>query len=299
MNSSDTDPTIRPTEGDPRDALVDALLHEHARLGSADDESLLAAIHSRTVAKPAPTRVVELPGLNVLSPVPRKTSMREWLQIAAVVALSVALVGLFLANRSIPLAEQRNEQTFQLVSRPLTAVVVASDEVRAGIITPYASNPNLGEIALPHLDNEIATSNSFASPGNHDPVNTALLAEFSVSAETLLQLSPDRLVYEGEVILKHADFTLKADRLELASAPGDSRIGSFVAEGGELRIEKRTSNGHVEVARATSATWDADGGGIILAGGPPTLSAGNSYVRPSSSGGVIVLRADGYQVIER
>ncbi len=299
MNPTDPIQPPRPDGGDPRDALVDALLREHARLGRADDEGLLAAVRARTVARPVPTRVVDLPAL-APTPLPKpRVPAREWLQIAAVVTLSLTLLGLFLSTREVPRAE-RNAQTFQLVSRPLTAVAVPSDETRSGLISPApTATPRLGEVSLPGLDGRIAGAGSVAFPAGSDPVNSVLLAEFSVSAETLLQPSPGRLVYEGGVILRHPDFTLKADRLELASEPGDSKVGAFVAEGGDLKIEKRSPNGGVEIARATSATWDPDGGRIILAGGPPTLSAGNSYVRPASSDGIIVLRSDGFQVIER
>lgn len=197
MKSSDTNQPPRPDRGDPRDALVDALLREHARLGRTDDESLLAAVHARTVARPAPTRVVELPAL---APAPRpkpRVPVREWLQIAAVVALSVTLLGLFLSNREVPRAE-RHAQTFQLVSRPLTAVAVPSDVTRSGLISPAPTPPRPGDVSLPGLglDRGLAPSGDVAFPEAADPVNTVLLAEFSVSAETLLQPSPGRLVYE-------------------------------------------------------------------------------------------------------
>ena len=42
---------------DPRDTLVDALLDEHARLGTANDEGLVATIRARTTEKPASLRL--------------------------------------------------------------------------------------------------------------------------------------------------------------------------------------------------------------------------------------------------
>ena len=48
MNS---DSNLKPS--DPRDVLVDALLNEHSRLGTASDEGLIATIRARTTEKPA------------------------------------------------------------------------------------------------------------------------------------------------------------------------------------------------------------------------------------------------------
>ena len=295
---------------DARQALTDALLREHARLGTADDESLLAAVRSRTVERPAATRIVDLPVMPVARhEAHRRTSAREWMQMAAAVTIAFALVGLFLSRQSVN-HTGRSEQTFQLISQQeslprLTAVAIASasDSATGPGREPVPAEPELGGFTFPNLVgvDSIDSETIFAPSESADPASEELLAEFSVSAERILQVSPDRLVYEGGVILRHPDFTLEADRLELSRLDDEigSRIDAFVAEGAAVTVEKKSADGVTEVARASTATWDARRGGLVLAGGPPTLNAGASFVRPATSAGVIVLHPDGYQVIER
>ncbi|MCB1231126.1 MAG: hypothetical protein KDN19_12700 [Verrucomicrobiae bacterium] len=284
---------------DPRQALTDALLREHARLGVSDDEALLAAVRARTVDRPGTTHIVDLP---TPAAALRRTSAREWMQMAAAVIVTLALVGLFL-SRHLVSQQKRSEQTFELVSHPVTAVAVPTESANPNTRKPVPADPSLGEFALPNLEGPLSGSGDlvFAATHGTDPVGEELLAKFSISAEKILRLSPDRLICEGGVILRHPDFTLRADRLELADFDGENegRVGSFVAEGDALEVEKRGAAGGIEVARAVSATWDSSRGGLVLAGGPPTLSAGGSFVRPASTDGVIVLLTDGYQVIER
>lgn len=290
---------------DARQALTDALLREHARLGTADDESLLAAVRARTVERPAATRIVDLPVSR--HEAHRRTSAREWMQMAAAVTIAFALVGLFLSRQSVN-HSGRSEQTFQLISQQetlprLTAVAVASDSAASPGREPVPAEPELGGFTFPNLVgvDSVDSETIFAPSESADPASQELLAEFSVSAERILQVSPDRLVYEGGVILRHPDFTLEADRLELSRLDDESgsRIDAFVAEGAAVTVEKKSADGVTEVARASTATWDARRGGLVLAGGPPTLNAGASFVRPVTSAGVIVLHPDGYQVIER
>lgn len=298
------DPSDDAIKSDPRQRLTDALLREYARLGGGADEPLLAAIRARTVDRPLATRVIELP----FSPLPaarRRASAREWMQMAAAVVASLLLVGLFLSRQPVE-QPQRSEQTFQLVSHPVTAVAEPSDFFSPRTKSPPpASPPTLGTLTQPPLHEAFPDSGAlvFVAPGHTttDPASAELLAEFSVSAEKIIRLAPDRLVYEGGVILRHPDFTLQADRVELAGLSSDhqARVDGFFAEGVELKVEKSNAQGHVEIAHATSATWDADQGGLVLAGGPPSLSSGAGFVRPVSVDGLIVLRADGFQVIER
>ena len=297
-----------PSDRNPREALIDALLVEDARVGRGNDEAMLAAIRSRTVDQPVATRVVELVPHDS-QPRPRqRVAPREWLKIAAVVTVSLSVLGLvlFQSPTGIDLSP-RTEQTFQLVSHPPHAVAVSlsggNPEVAMRFPQATRVQAGPGEISIPSLapldSGSEGLSGSFPGTAPRDPISDVLLAEFSISAEKLYELPSERLVYEGKVILRHPEFTLEADRLELSAPEDGERVGTFVAEGEELRIEKRLPTGGTEIARGTFATWDADEGGIILAGGPPTLSAGNSFVSPQSSDGVIILRADGYQVIER
>jgi hypothetical protein len=271
MNPSDSESHPATT---PQDRLTDALLREHARLGSLDDEGLLATIRARTVARPS--SVTDFP-----APSQRpRTTTREWMQIAAIVALSLTVLGLFLSQRRV------------------------AQETRAGKMHQLVSHPKADVTATVRVEPDTADSPSLAKthPGVVSPpdVRALTLAEFSVSAESTFQLAPGRLIYEGDVVLHHPDFTLKADRLELTSTDGadNAPVETFVARGEGIEIEKRSANGSIEIARASQATYDSDGGRLILAGGA-TLSAGNSFVQPLTTAGVIILRADGYEVIER
>ena len=122
-----------------------------------------------------------------------------------------------------------------------------------------------------------------------------------MSAEKMFRGENDqRLVYEGDVVVKHPDFTLKADRLELASASvrGKERlVGGFVASGDEIEIDRYSIAGALEYAKAQQVTYTPRGGALILEG-TPSLSSGSSFVVPENVDGVIVLRQDGFQVIE-
>lgn len=126
---------MNPTEPehDSRDALTDALLREHARLGNLDDEGLLAAIRGRTVARTALPVEFSAPRLR-----PRTTT-REWLQIAAIVALSLALIGVLFTNQ-VGSNAARTEQTHQLVTLPPAPVTVKVDtESESDVPRPVVS----------------------------------------------------------------------------------------------------------------------------------------------------------------
>jgi hypothetical protein len=261
---------------DCQEALMDALLTEHARLGSRDDESLLAAIQARTTGRAVIAVDFAAPRRQQL-PRPR-TSMREWLQIAAIVVLSLSVLGLFLTLRQV---ERQSGNTHQLIS-------VAPGQEERSLRVIIQDEPDT--VARP--DTNVVTA---------EEIRRAVLAEFSVEAEHQSQLAPGLLVYEGGVVLRHPDFVLRADRLELSSsgAQADAPFGAFVASGKSLEIEKRNaSSGSLDVARAERATYEAKGGRLILSGGA-TLSAGKSFVQPYSPAGEIVLRPNGYEVIER
>lgn len=257
------------------DALMDALLAEHARLGGRDDESLLDAIHARTAGRAVIAVDFAAPRRQLPRP---RTSMREWLQIAAIVVLSLSVLGLFLTLRQV---ERHSGNTHQLMS-------VAADQEERSLRVIIQDEPDPATKASPNA----------VTAGD---IRRAVLAEFSVEAEHQSQLAPGLLVYEGGVVLRHPDFVLRADRLELSATGGqaDAPFGAFVASGKSLEIEKRNAgSGALDVARAERATYEAKGGRLILSGGA-TLSAGKSFVQPYSPAGEIVLRPDGYEVIER
>lgn len=262
----------RPCPAD--EALADALLREHSRLGSLDDEVLLANIRLRTVAKP-----VAAGEPRASSRVRSRTSAREWVQIAAIVALSLTVLGLFFSQRRIEKAwrTEQAQHSMAPVDPEITATVQSDVRSKSG---PTLAQSHPGVVSKPDI-------------------RTLTLADLSVEAQSISHLAPGLLVYEGDVVFRHPDFVIKADRIDLTSSgPNrDDPVKSFVARGEGVEIEKRSANGAVEIARAAEATYDADAGRLILAGGP-TLSAGNSFVQPITSDGVIVLRPDGYEVIE-
>lgn len=249
------------------DALTDALLREHVRLGNLDDEGLLAAVRARTVARPLV--LAEVPSFRPASQRPkRRATLREWVQVAAIVALSLTVLGLFLSQQKVKRVTGKTHQLMvvSVPDKPSLRVVIQDQNAepeppKAGLITAA-------------------------------DIRAAVLAEFSVSAESESEIAPGLVVYEGGVVLRHSDFVLKADRLELnaAGAESDSPVRSFTASGGDVSIEKRTTDGVVEVARADRATYEARGGRLVLTGGASLSTSQHRSLQPYTVGGEIELQ---------
>ena len=290
---------------DAQNALIDSLLREHARLGRADDVGLLATIRARTTEKPSTTGGFDRSR--------RHVGAAEWLKVAAVVMVALGLLWLVLPKGPI-FERQRPEHSFTLLVTPVAEPVYDESPVRESPDFPRPGReapldrPGVGSGHFELVDLDLdrfgleSSENQYSGYTDDFEINVlsaALLSEFSISAEKIMKgAGADRVVYEGNVILKHPDFELRADRIELAAASVKKAVGAFVATGDQIEVSRRASSGAMQSARAQQVTYDARGGSLILEGGPPTLSAGASYVVPQSVSGMIVLRPDGFQVIE-
>ena len=267
------------------DPLTEALLSEHARLGTANDEGLLATVRARTIEVPGPMEPVSVTKAHF--------GWADWAKVAAMV--TIALGGLWLVlqmGTDKPVVSgERPEHTLRLVVIP---------QAKPGV--PSVAREDRGQVKVP--DSRGAEQEAGMSFENFEladlSLSTELLSEFSVSAKKISETRDEKfLVYEGDVLLKHPDFTLKADRLELAAdlRDGERLVGGFVASGDEIEIDRYSAAGGMEVATAREVTYSPEGGALILRGGA-SLSSGNSFVRPENPEGAIVLLQDGYQVIE-
>jgi len=275
---------MKPNSLESSDPLTEALLSEHARLGTASDEGLLATVRARTIEVPGPMESVTVARAHF--------GWADWSKVAAMVTIALGALWLVLqmgADKPVSNGE-RSEHTLRLVVIPQTA---------PGI--PSVTGENRGEVKVPKSAEPQDAGMSFENFNLADlSLSTELLSEFSVSAEKISEAQDDRLlVYEGDVLLKHPDFTLKADRLELAAdvRDGERLVGGFVASGDEIEIDRFSAAGGMEVAKAREVTYSPEGGALILRGGA-SLSSGANSVRPRSEAGAIVLFQDGYQVIE-
>ena len=300
------------SSGESADALIDALLSEHARLGSHDDVGLLATVRARTVDVPAPLAFPE--------PRARSLSRADLWKVAAAVAAVLALLGVVISH--IETASPQTD-TLQLVLRPVSFSIGIGPEFSGGEAglparTPRAILPDPSSLSRIEFPVAVADSLEIAYAGSQfgeSPTDryefdqfaslllpsTELLESISVAADrTTHQEGDQTVVYEGEVRLTHPDFRLTADRLEFSKRGGGEQehFGAFVATGDVVRVEKRTPAGTVQVAEGLQVSYDADGGTLTLSGGPPRLQTGGGQVVPDSLGGAIVLRQDGFQVIE-
>jgi lipopolysaccharide export system protein LptA len=295
------------------DALIDALLSEHARLGSHDDVGLLATVRARTVDVPAPLPFPE--------PRAHSFSRADRWKAAAMVAGVLAVIG-FVVSRIETTGPETD--TLQLVMRPVSFTIGFSDENASGNDAGLRVPPTKAAFADPSsispVDFPTSAAESLALTYNESPLGeapadryefdqlaslmlptTELLARVSVAADRMIRnYDSQTLVCEGHVQLAHLDFRLTADRLEFSKrAKGEEdQFGTFVATGNAVRVEKRTPTGTLQVAEGLRVSYDADGGTLTLLGGPPRLQTGGSQVVPESLDGAIVLLQDGFQVIE-
>ncbi|MCP5541632.1 MAG: hypothetical protein H7A53_00075 [Akkermansiaceae bacterium] len=281
------------------ESLLDALLREHARLGSCDDEGLIASVRALTVDKPEPLR----------RPLPAKARFgaADWMKAAAAVMISLGLLWLVLAKGP---ALHREDGAAARVETVFQLRVLPADTEDPGLSPSHRSSAKRSAVAGAIAQGPEAPVITGVAPGapdaafvngNPDSVTGELLAEFSVTADSIFR-SPenDRLVYEGGVIVKHPDFVLKADRIEFeAGTVGDDRIDTFVARGRAIEVNRHAAGGALEIASARVVTYRAEGGLLTLSGGPPSLKIGPNLITPLTAEGEIVLRNDGFQVIDR
>ncbi len=229
MNDKDLSPA--------QDRLADALLAEHARLGRGDDEQLISAILAQTVQAPAtgsasPSDDVVLPMQPLPQPAMRWT---DFAKMAAVVAVCVGacVLGLqrFQTAQPTMVQEQRQEHVFQLVvadgdAQPAAPrierkvlIVADRDAEAAGTdIHAEAGGAAISQLAIAEhgdLDMPIA---QFERSLESLPAVADRETTFMLASDDTVETTDDKLIYSGNVVLTHAQFTLTADSLVIDQA---------------------------------------------------------------------------------
>ncbi len=156
MSQNTHSPPRRPMP-DAGDRFVDALLDEHARLGSGDDKALLALIRARTVEHPGTDHVVSELKFGIL----------QWAQVAAVVLLIGVSVAVAVRN-FVPVDNAVAETGPMIAAHAPTE----DDEPPAG---PAHQPPIKQGTAAPHTDPKMPIVAAL------NEVLTAITVEFSPS----------------------------------------------------------------------------------------------------------------------
>jgi len=128
----------RPPLPDADDRFVDALLEEHARLGSGDDKALLALIRARTVEHPGNDHVASELKFGIL----------QWAQVAAVVLLIAVSIAVAVRN-FVPV------DNTPAAAAPLIAAHAPADDEDINV-EPPPHQPTLKKgTAAPHTDPKV------------------------------------------------------------------------------------------------------------------------------------------------
>lgn len=248
----------------PADNLAEALIREHARLGSRDDEELISRILVRTFGKSATAPVNPS---NV-----QKMTTREWVQMGTAVAAVIAV--LLLALSMLQFRNGRTSDTFHMT---VEFVEEPSDEVELTTVTnvsparksarpfrnDYYPRIEIGDavssVTIEDQDFNLVThfERSFKSL----PVKATRNESFTITSDKSTHLG-NEILYEGEVIMKHRDFVLTAAILRLVASETDSsQTPAFVAEIAEIRHRASSS-----VATAALVVFDTASGSLIASG---------------------------------
>ncbi|MEM7698714.1 MAG: LptA/OstA family protein [Verrucomicrobiota bacterium] len=126
------------------------------------------------------------------------------------------------------------------------------------------------------------------------------------SLEALMNQNSGVLTFIGRVTIKHPQFELKSDKLELFMPEGGMASGSSenseaftraIASGGMVEIRYQAVDGTV-IAFARRADFDNVTKDVVLSGGPPYMQNGDSWVKTNSEDTQIVLRSNGQHEIK-
>ena len=211
--------------------LADSLLSEHARLGSGNDDDLIANIFARTISNPTVT------------PAPPVFGMRNWLLMGTSVAALVTLLLLVLSNMQLK-DNARSSDTFQFVVKmtgPLPTVNTASDtpthkegappvfaEPKAyqGQLNPVSEKPSIVS-SVKIKDRNFQLVPQFDPSLNELPKHRTVVQSITISADESVHKGTE-MRYSGKVVVTHKQFTLTADSLEVQL---DRETGILIARG--------------------------------------------------------------------
>lgn len=302
MNSKSDSRDLSPVQ----DRLTDALLAEHARLGEEPDNELVANILLNTVDAP-----VEIS--RHLKPSRPAFGLADWAKVAAAVVAILAIGTVFLMTSnsgpdqagSNPRGGERAEQVFHLViqteSRP-------SDEKKAGS-SPFLVSTKPGSKKVLPVDFHDSTSGRFPdfdmelaelSPPGHQfgqsidelPQINSVRSTFSLASNASTD-TEGKIIYSGNVILKHQDFVIHADSLVMERSTGSPMLKALNA---------RINHGSGDcIAEASTVVFDpareelvANGVNRLLRHGVEETLDGGTATVVFDSGNVIVEKAYGH-----
>ena len=263
----------------PGDQVTEALLEEHARLGTGRDEELVAAVLSETIE--ASRKVVPF----APQPKPPASSVGDWIKVAAIV---VAFVGsaVFLLSRSpretANSGAERTQETFHFVIKVVDPTKSGSEtapkkKLRSGVAGP--SRESL-PVAIGHtgpgVDGLELAEADLSPPGQQFgqsiedlPAIASMRASFMVASNETAKVN-DRVTYSGDVVLNHEEFTLQADSLVMEKEDEKDEIPVLSAK--NARLIHREG---VYETTARSIFFDPETGELVASGVSQLLRHGS------------------------
>lgn len=216
------DPHPFPSETPPEEAFVDAALREHARLGTAGrDSDLIRSILLATVEKPK-TGSAPAPG--------NRGDRKLWIAGLSAAAAILALLATLLAL--LPFRSgSRDAEEIRFLVQYAPPVETESASAFSSAPVPQEPAPFTGEIKI-----EISKPGLVPEPlrvGDLSPLDIPFTPSFSDLPaphirEHRLQIIADRTrefdgrrLYEGNVEVRHQNFILNSERVELFGGGGE------------------------------------------------------------------------------
>lgn len=241
---------------------MDALLTEHARLGrDGEDEELVYRILANTVhSRTQPSLVAPR----------RPAEPRRWAGIGLNAAIAALVALLLVALFSIPSSRNSTDPgELRFVVRildPAAPETVASPTVSRAI--PGRTTP-VGPVAEPPLIRSvpwlarIEWLSTAPLPGTELATAPSLRSEdLRIRADRQQRIHAD-VVYEGKVLVEHADFRIEAERVRLRApgTPADGGETPLLAEG--VRVVQASTDC---VAEAEELRYDPASASLLLTG---------------------------------
>ena len=281
MNS---EPNSQPNDFDSTDDLVmDSLLAEHARLGTAKDEALVSNILANTINSP-----VEFEPSVVTGKGRARLGAGEWSKLAAMVIGILGVGALILNSFKTELASDgvvgsdRKEDVFHVVvlspeekikqnrvpakrivelnladSQPVKTVNGSSYDLE---ITQLAGNTNLNLESISDFKQSIDISK----------LNQVRRPSFSVAANTT-DKTKEKVIYSGQAVLTHDEFTIEADSIAMGTQSSEDGLVKAM----NARISHKSS---AYKAVADSISFDPVSGEVKATGVTELVAAGKTEV---------------------
>jgi len=153
-------------------------------------------------------------------------------------------------------------------------------------------------------------------PAPKDPVKTPIprpnLADDQKttikSEEARFNAETNEVMFQGNVNLRHPQFDLNCDILEVQLAGEGAKVGGMGGQvnateiqraiaKGYVQIERMSLDGKVQVAKSRLATYEGDSGDVVLSD-YPVLQSGKDLIRGLSETTKIYLRSNGQYHVE-